>query len=154
MKYILVTVGQAMLILGTFFGSLITLYNCFGQSSPSGETYRSDYPEYELTIMIARHDTNGDYKLNKAELIGWIKNYYEKRETMIRNRREMLIARGILSPIWNDHGVITLSYLPADWAEIILNKSDTNKDGSLDRDEILDSKYVRRELQNLTRVIR
>jgi len=103
-------------------------------------------PENIVALMVGYHDTNQDGRLDTVELAKSIEALYELRNDAIVNRREALVADGIISPVEADKGVVTLSFLPEEGAAILMNRADANQDNALEAAELLQSREVWREL--------
>ena len=56
-------------------------------------------PENVVALMVNNHDVNQDGRLNSTELAKSIESLYELRNDAISNRREALVANGIISPV-------------------------------------------------------
>jgi len=108
-------------------------------------------PESVVALMVSNHDANQDGRLDTAELANSIEALYELRNDAIANRREALVANGIISPVEAQNGVVTLSFLPEDGAAILMSRADANRDNVLELTELLDSREVWRELNLGTR---
>ena len=108
-------------------------------------------PENVVALMVNNHDVNQDGRLNSTELAKSIESLYELRNDSISNRREALVANGIISPVEAQNGFVTLSFLPEDGAAILMNRADANQDNVLEITELLDSREVWRELNLGTR---
>ena len=108
-------------------------------------------PENVVALMVSNHDANQDGRLDSTELANSIETLYELRNDAIINRRETLVANGIISPVEAQNGVVTLSFLPEDGAAILMNRADANQDNVLEVTELLESREIWRELNLGTR---
>lgn len=103
-------------------------------------------PENVIALMVSNHDANQDGRLDSVELANSIEALYEIRDDAIVNRREALVASGIISPVEAQNGFVTLSFLPEDGAAILMSRADQNADNVLEPSELLESGNVWREL--------
>ena len=120
-------------------------------SAIAGESHKNGKhslrnPENVVALMVSNHDVNQDGRLNSTELAKSIEALYELRNDAISNRRETMVANGIISPVEAQNGFVTLSFLPEDGAAILMSRADANQDNVLEIAELLDSREVWREL--------
>ena len=103
-------------------------------------------PETVVAHMLVHHDADLDGRLDTAELARSIEAMYDRRDDAIRNHRDAMVARGIISEDEAANGVVTLSFLPEDGAAILMSRADANRDNALEAEELLESRAAWREL--------
>lgn len=138
-KYIIASVAAAILATVSFAE---TSANMKFQQRPS--------PEQIVALMFA-HDNNRDGVLDSGELANSIESFYDSRRDAIRERREMLVEKGVISEAEYAKGFITLSLLPEDGAAIVMKDGDANRDQALSVDELVASIASLRKLDLGTR---
>lgn len=103
-------------------------------------------PASIVASMIGSHDQDHDGALNNVELAKSIDALYAKRNQAIRNHREAMIEKGLITSDISDNGFITLSPMPEDAAAFLLKGHDTNANQILEADELLASTRDLRQL--------
>ena len=98
-------------------------------------------PEAIVAMMIGGHDEDHDGALNNTELAESIEDLYAKRNQSIRERRESMVAEGLIAAEKADNGFVTLSPMP-----ILLKGHDANANQILEANELLASTRDLRQL--------
>jgi hypothetical protein len=94
-------------------------------------------PQDFAILMFADSDANNDGALDSVELAKSIENLYAWRNEAISNRREMLVAKGLILEEASANGFITMNLLPEDAAAILMKDGDANQDLLLEADELV-----------------
>lgn len=103
-------------------------------------------PEAIVANMIGGHDLDRDGALNTVELAESIEDLYAKRNQAIRDHRDDMAEKGLISSEKSDNGFITLSPMPDDAAAFLLNGHDANANQVLEANELLASTRDLRQL--------
>ncbi len=138
-KYIIASVAAAILATVSF-----------AETSANEKFPQRPSPEQIVSLMFA-HDNNRDGVLDSGELANSIESFYDSRRDAIRERREMLVEKGVISEAEYAKGFITLSLLPEDGAAIVMKDGDANRDQALSVDELVASIASLRKLDLGTR---
>ena len=103
-------------------------------------------PEAIVARIIGGHDEHHDGALNKTEVAESIEDLYAKRNQSIRERRESMVAEGLIAAEKADNGFVTLSPMPKDAAAFLLKGHDANANQILEANELLASTRDLRQL--------
>ena len=103
-------------------------------------------PEEIVAMMIGGRDEDHDGALNNTELAESIEDLYAKRNQSIRERRESMVAEGLIAAEKADNGFVTLSPMPKDAAAFLLKGHDANANQILEANELLASTRDLRQL--------
>lgn len=133
---------NAKKIITVTLAALIASVGTLAKTSGTEIAKKTHSREQIVASMIANHDENKDGSLNTSELTRSIEALYDRRQNAIRNHRDALVKSGMLSEMEASNGIITLSLLPEDGADILMSRADRNKDQALGADELIESTRI------------